>query len=182
MPSLPACNLDNKYSLTFWTVEADPKEAPGASKQRLAKIFKDVSKKCHVAREVSETGYHHHHVCVEFNKPQRIKALIKTVQEHMKFDKPGGTGISVRVFHPRRGSAEDYTNLLSYITDKRFKDSKPDPDGPLEVNTGCPYCKAKKWISNTILYPHRHFACPAHPKYGYRICAAHPVPAICLFL
>lgn len=144
MPNLPACNLgDYKYQLTFWTVEADPKEEPSVSKAKLGRIFSDNGNidKCFVSREVSETGYNHHHVVCKFNKPQRMKKLLLSVQQGMQYKKSGGGKISVRVFHPRKGSDEDYTKLMSYITEKKFKDADPDPEGALEVKPPpCMFC------------------------------------------
>ena len=143
MPNLPACNLKNKYHLTFWTVEADPKEDAGVSKNKLARAFQLFGNldKCFVSKEVSDTGYHHHHVVCRFNKPQRLPNLIKHIQKAMHFKKTGDKKISARVFHPRNGSTEDFNDLMSYITDKKYKDSDPDPDGPLEVKLPpCRHC------------------------------------------
>lgn len=143
MPNLPPCAPGGKYQLMFWTVEADPAVPPEMSKKELAAVFRDTDAidKCHVSREVSETGYHHHHVVVKFVKALRWQALAKQIQKRMHYKKPGGKLVSVRAFHPRRGSDEDYPKLLSYITDKKFKDANPDPDGPLEVKAPpCPWC------------------------------------------
>ena len=83
----------------------------------------------------------HHHVCIRFNTEQRLKKLIKAVQVGMQYEKSGGKKVSVRVFHPRQGSDEDYAKILSYITEKKFKDADPDPDGALEVKPPpCMFC------------------------------------------
>lgn len=143
MPNLPACKPDGKYQLTFWTVEANPSEDAGVSKAKLARIFQESGDidKCHVSREVSETGYHHHHVVCKFTAAKRVNALTKKIQEKMSFAKANGSKVSVRVFHPRQGSDEDYPKLMSYITEKKFKEADPDPDGPLEVKKPpCRHC------------------------------------------
>jgi len=154
-PCLPACNLNYQYHLTFWTVEADPKADAGVTKAKLARIFQDCGNidKCHVAREISETGYHHHHVVCRFANKQRLKKLISDVQKGMHYSKPGGKKISVRVFHPFKGSQEDYKKLMSYITEKKFKDANPDPDGALEVlPPPCRYCGLTKCVVKPLSY------------------------------
>lgn len=170
MPNLPACNLKNKYTLTFWTVEADPKEDPGISKIKLAKIISNNGNidKCHVSREISETGYHHHHVCIKFNEKQRLPNFIRAIQKGMHYKKAGGKNISVRVFHPRQGSDEDYAKLLSYITAKKFKDANPDPDGPMEIKAPpCIFCGLHK--------------CEKAVRCGKLQCVKHKWPAMWMF-
>jgi len=141
--------MKNQYHLTFWTVEADPKEDSGVSKSKLGRVFQQNGNidKCHISREVSETGYHHFHVVVKFNAKQRLPKLVKSIQIGMAYKKSSGTKVSVRVFHPRLGSDEDYAKLMSYITEKKFKDSDPDPDGPLEVKPPpCRFCGLHKCV------------------------------------
>ena len=172
MPNLPPCKNDNKYHLTFWTVEANPQEDSAVSKAKLARALSANGNidKCHVSREISETGYHHHVVC-KFIQAQRIANLTKEIQAKMAYKKANGSKISVRVFHPRRGSDEDYPKLMSYIIEKKFKEADPDPDGPLEVKkppcarcgTHCVKCRCK-CLDCLLRNPEGTLQCPRPKK------------------
>lgn len=149
MPNLPACTAGGKYKIMFWTVEADPKASAKVFKEKLAQVFKEqgMLDKMHVAKEVSDTGYHHGHVVVRWTAERRFGAIAKKVQKAMKFKKENGSNISVRAFHPRRGDAsQDYGGLVSYITEKKYKTAKPDPEGCLEFVSPCSFCHKEECV------------------------------------
>ena len=158
MGKLPACVQGTNYTNLFLTVEANPLQDAKASKFQLGNIlrsFKSIEK-CHVSREISKQGYDHHHACINFKKASKWAAICKKIQKEMYFQKGvNETGkpkqISVRAFHTRSGSTENYNDLLSYITEKKYKDSDVDKDGALCVvdQDWCTHCKGKcekpKW-------------------------------------
>ena len=99
---LLAVNIsEDQPKLTFWTVEADPKEDVEASKQRLkTHLLKDTMlQQSHVARELSKRGYHHFHVVTKFKNKVRYGDRVKKMQQFMKFEKPNGK--EIRVSHCR---------------------------------------------------------------------------------
>ena len=67
-------------------------------------------------------------------------SLAKTLQKTMHYPKKNNAKISVRAFHPRLGSDQDFKCMVSYITDKKYKDEDPDPNGPLVLSDPCLYC------------------------------------------
>jgi len=152
--SLPPCKKDNNYKLFFLTIEADPKAEGAIGKLTIARFIARLQHydKCAVSKEVSETGYHHYHAVVRFTEPVKWLNWLKQIQVKMHYDKGRkkvgdrykDNKISVRAFHARRGSGDDdYDKLHDYIKTKRFKDSSPDPDGPLEAPVRmCMFCKA----------------------------------------
>lgn len=156
---LPACHSGGQWKNIFLTVEADPKAEPSVSKERLSQALRSLCPgeidSAFVSREVSETGYHHHHAAIKFHKEKRTTALVKGLQKLMHFKKANGSKVSVRAFHTRGGSDEDYGSLVSYITEKKYKESDPDPDGPLQVQAckcrhcGLRVCDLKVWRYGT---------------------------------
>jgi len=134
--------------LTFWTIEADPSEDVERSKKRLGAFlrddpdFKNQVSGCHLVRELSKKGYHHFHLVMKFKKKVRYPARVKKIQEFMKFDKPNGKAISVRVFKTRQGSTEDYGDLVKYVKEKKYKTEDVDQNVLCLFNNECFICNS----------------------------------------
>lgn len=128
-------NFDHSYNTLFWTIERDPSlKSLTGHRHRIRDLFTDHYGKALrvlVASEVSSTGYHHDHVVTYTpNRAKVPKKFIRKIQSSASFRKANGTLPSVRVFHPRRGSTDDFTQISKYLTESKYK-SKPLDDGSI---------------------------------------------------
>ncbi len=128
-------NFDHQYNTLFWTIERDPSlKSLNGHRQAIRDIFTDHYGKgirlC-VASEISDTGYHHDHVVTYTPSRQKVgKKFIRKVQANASFKKLNGSKASVRVFHPRRGSTDDFTKITKYLTESNYK-AKTLDDGSI---------------------------------------------------
>lgn len=121
MGKLPACSKDRQYTLVFISVEADPSKTKEEVKAKLQALLRAEKPRDYaIAYEKSVRGYRHAHLVVRFERPRRVLALCKHLAHEMRFTKVNGSATSVRAFAPRRGG-ESWTDMLSYITDKKHK-------------------------------------------------------------
>lgn len=173
MGVLPECVPGGKYQLMFGTVEADPSVTPKAGKDMLSACLNgfNPSRKC-VAHEISETGYAHYHFVLWWPKPQRFTMMVKAVKKRMHYVKENGTGISVRVFHPR-GGAEAWPDMMSYVTEKKHKISEGDGELIVVDNRVCPLCIEDKIEPPTLMkwgtysaFKRKHWYCPLFIHHG----------------
>lgn len=164
-------NFDHSYNTLFWTIERDP-SLPSLTghRQRIRDLFTDhygKSLRLCVASEVSSTGYHHDHVVTY--TPTRLKVgkkFIKIVQSAAAFKKANGARASVRVFHPRRGSTDDFSKISLYLTESKYK-SKPLDDGSITFdNPYHAFYSVYRLIPNTPM-PTMQCACDGQPYWNH---------------
>lgn len=131
MPQLVAHSPGQNYSVHFITVERQPGVV---LKDRLISLVKDIFpvRKCVGVDEVSETGYHHSHVVLLTESPQRWVRAMQRIQAELGVWKKGSR-ISVRFHHPRRGNLADFDTVASYILQSKWKVKMLDDSPIIEI-------------------------------------------------
>lgn len=154
--SLPACQPGRNYHLMFWTIEVDPLSPAAIEKQKVQKVFKEIRApgQVYVAKEISETGYHHIHVVNYWEKVRKWEPIAKRLVKAMDYNKSNGKKVSVRAFHPRHGGTEDYGDLKSYLTDSKHKIKSIDENGvEFQVKSNGYTCWYNSFLCNCKFAP-----------------------------
>lgn len=162
MGKLPKCNCNQPYFNMFWSIEVDPTQTDDFSRQKVKKVFEGIRAKgkIFVAKEVSKTGYHHIHAVCKWAKVRKWEPIKKKLVKELTFTKANGRAISVRAFHPRLGGTEDYAEMVSYLTESKYK-SKMTDDNAIEfyVEDYC-QCGFLGLIATCICNPENECSCP----------------------
>ena len=146
--TLLACKINNPYTITFWTLERNPDvQDLKAHATHVANLYKSEhpGASIFVAPEVSQFGYKHDHVLMKTPKPARFtKRFMKDLEANLGWKKPNGTKMSIRAFHPRRGSPDDFESIKKYLTESKYK-VKPLSADTIELDDVAPRIKALLW-------------------------------------
>lgn len=144
MGKLPKAIPGQQRHLYFWSVEADPSVEREAGKRKLLKaLHKHRPDKVMVGGETGETGYRHYHAVTRFAKPKRWEQMKTSVAIDMAYTKANGTGVSVKLFCPRRGQ-EDWDDMKSYMSTKKHKAT--DGDGNLLIEDRWTWDQTLAWL------------------------------------
>lgn len=140
-----ASTKDQEYNY-FVTCEADPNLPEKEGQKKLLKCVEQhwpgLIAKSKVVKEVSTNGYHHYHCIVKLKKPQRWKRLCDKIVKTMKYEKPGGKGISVWFGKGRRGDSDTYGDWDKYVSRKSGKKKVQATEDHIEWTE--PQCE-RKW-------------------------------------